>query len=1180
VVLALGERVIPQTLNVERINPALGLDGRLFEVATEGGSWEPAGPTRVAGVSSFGFGGANAHVIVEEAPPTAARPAGQDPPGHLLCLSGRSVASLQELAGAMSARLESPSGDDEVSDACFTANRSRTHQPCRAAIAASSPDGLRDLLRRLATGERARGVSVVDGRDRGAPRVAFMFTGQGSQAAGMGKQLHDTQPVFRAALDRCAEALSGHLDVPLHSVLFPAERDRGLIDQTRYTQPALVAFEWALAELWRSWGVTPGVVVGHSIGEYTAACVAGALAIEDALALVAARGRLMTELCPGGAMIAVLGDRDRVASALRAHNGAVSIAADNGPESVVLSGGAPTIADVRRELERDRIHVHPLTVSHAFHSPLLDPMLDELERAAAAVRATPARIPIASNLTGELMPAGVAPGARYWRDHTREPVRFAACVQALRAAGYDVFLEVGPRATLTAMARRLAAGEEAVTWTSSLRADQPEGAAMLAAAGELHAAGVRLDADGMDPHRRRRVVSLPASRYLRERHWFELPASSTHPEEPMPTGNGNSHRNGARSEIAWYTEIAAEAPPPVASRTVDAVVALFRDQTAAVLQLCGAVAGAGATSVEASEPALLPPGAIRLHSARAPAPEPSRQLPPLDPGAFVRAELSAVCGFPPHEIRGADRVADLGLDSLMVAELRRRLQPLVPHAEIADVVRVTAATTVGEVIIQLASAAGLPAPGPAMGSAARLVAPEPPRDHEHGRRRADPAGASLRPEDWPEFAAVDRLMASIEAGGGNPYARLHAARNAEATVVDGRRVTNYASFNYLGFSADPAVCQAAVDAIERYGTSASATPLLLGETPLHAELERELCDRLGCEAALLFASGHATNVTTVGHLLGADDLILHDELIHDSTVRGALLSGARRLSFPHNDHEALDATLTRLRSGFRRVLVSIEGVYSQDGDVPDLPAFIRVKQRHAALLMVDEAHSLGVIGATGGGIGEHFGVARSDVDVWMGTLSKALGSCGGYIAGSAGLVKLLKHSAPGYIFATSVSPPGAAAALAALRLLKMSPDRVARLQANARLFVGLARERGMDTGRTDGSAVIPILVGDLGRAIRISESLLARGINVMPIGYPAVPPDQARLRFFVNSTHSEEQIRHTIDALAEELAGRAPGGSAAAPEPPAGARNLRGRLQTALERFAHRAIEATHRSEQ
>ncbi|MGH9889328.1 MAG: aminotransferase class I/II-fold pyridoxal phosphate-dependent enzyme, partial [bacterium] len=231
-----------------------------------------------------------------------------------------------------------------------------------------------------------------------------------------------------------------------------------------------------------------------------------------------------------------------------------------------------------------------------------------------------------------------------------------------------------------------------------------------------------------------------------------------------------------------------------------------------------------------------------------------------------------------------------------------------------------------------------------------------------------------------------------------------------------------------------------------------------------------------------------------------------------------------------------------------------------------------------------EAHSLGVLGPTGGGIGEHFGVDRADVDVWMGTLSKALGSCGGYIAGGAGLIKLLKHTAPGYIFATSVSPPNAAAALAALRLLKMSPDRVARLQANARLFVGLARERGMDTGRTSGSAVIPILVGDLGRAIRISQSLLEHGINVMPIGYPAVPPDQARLRFFVNSTHSEEQIRRTIDVLVDELRGREPSvvapadrvaTTATTPSP-----NLRGRIQTALERFAHRAMEATHRSEQ
>ena len=291
----------------------------------------------------------------------------------------------------------------------------------------------------------------------------------------------------------------------------------------------------------------------------------------------------------------------------------------------------------------------------------------------------------------------------------------------------------------------------------------------------------------------------------------------------------------------------------------------------------------------------------------------------------------------------------------------------------------------------------------------------------------------------------------------------------------------------------------------------------------------------GVEDCVVLVGGWATNVTTIGHLFGRKDLILHDSLIHNSVLQGALLSGARRLPFPHNDWQALDQILRKERGGYERVLVVIEGIYSMDGDCPDLPRFIEVKRRHKTFLMVDEAHSLGVLGRTGAGLREHFGVDGRDVDIWMGTLSKTLASCGGYIAGEHALVEYLKYSAPGFLYSVGMPPPAAAAALAALRVMRSEPERVARLQERGRRFLELARGRGLNTGHSAGFSVVPVIVGSSIKAARLSNALFERGINVQPIIYPAVEEKAARLRFFLSCSHSDAQLRDTADAVAEEL---------------------------------------------
>jgi 8-amino-7-oxononanoate synthase len=389
----------------------------------------------------------------------------------------------------------------------------------------------------------------------------------------------------------------------------------------------------------------------------------------------------------------------------------------------------------------------------------------------------------------------------------------------------------------------------------------------------------------------------------------------------------------------------------------------------------------------------------------------------------------------------------------------------------------------------------------------------------------------------PEYRMLRKQMDEIAAAGfRNPYFKVHDGVISDTTQIGGREMVSFSSFNYIGTSGHPRVTAAVKRAVERFGTSASASRLVSGEKTIHRELEQVLAGFLGVEAAMTFSAGHGTNETTLGHLFAPGDLILHDALAHNSIVQGAILSGARRRAFPHNDWQTLDKLLAELRHTYRRVVIAIEGVYSMDGDIPDLPRFLEIKKRHKALLYIDEAHSLGVLGATGRGIGEHFGIDPREVDIWMGTLSKALGSCGGYIAGEPALIEYLKYTAPGFLFATAISPANTAAALASLRLLADEPQRVARLRANSELFLNLARGRGLDTGTSAGSPVVPVILGNSMDSLRASQALFDRGINVQPILNPAVEEKAARLRFFITSEHTEDQLRDTVAAVAEELA--------------------------------------------
>ncbi|TCW78930.1 8-amino-7-oxononanoate synthase [Burkholderia sp. SRS-46] len=365
----------------------------------------------------------------------------------------------------------------------------------------------------------------------------------------------------------------------------------------------------------------------------------------------------------------------------------------------------------------------------------------------------------------------------------------------------------------------------------------------------------------------------------------------------------------------------------------------------------------------------------------------------------------------------------------------------------------------------------------------------------------------------------------------SPFFRVHDGVAGATTRIGGREYLNFANYNYLGFSGDAVVSARAKAAIDRYGTSASASRMVAGERPVQRALEQALASFYEVDDCVAFVSGHATNVTVIGALFGQGDLIVHDALAHNSIVQGAQLSGAKRLSFAHNDWQTLDELLTRVRRDYRNVLIAIEGLYSMDGDFPDLRRFVELKERHGAFLMVDEAHSLGVLGATGKGIREQCGVASYNVDLWMGTMSKTLAGCGGFIAGCQPLIDMLRYLSPGFLYSVGLAPTLAEASLTALERLQAEPERVARLQARGRQFLVEARAAGLNTGTSEGFAVVPIITGSSLKAARWANALFDEGINVQPIFYPAVEEKAARLRFFICSTHEPDQISRTIAAV-------------------------------------------------
>jgi acyl transferase domain-containing protein/pimeloyl-ACP methyl ester carboxylesterase len=534
-VLAMRNEQIPALLHLREPNPDIGIDTLPVALATEPIPWlrGSRGPQpRLAGVSSFGASGTNAHLILEEAPVVQRSRPAVDRPVHLVTLSARDDDALAALAERYRQHL---SDNDpqlaELADVGFTANTGRAQFRHRIAIAADTTAQLRDHLGQYLRGEASRDVQVATASS-GRPKVGFLFTGQGSQYAGMARQLYDTEPGFRTDLDRCDEILREELNPGLLAVMFGPSETSALLDRTRYTQPALFSLQYALARLWLRWGVRPAAMLGHSAGELAAACVAGVFSVDDGLRLVAERGRLMDELPDGGAMAAVFATPDEVRDAIAPYSDDLAIAAVNGPRHVVVSGAGEVLARVVGQFTHDGVKSKNLVVSQAFHSSLVEPMLGDFEKRAAELTYRAPGLPLISNLTGDVFgPAAI--DAAYLREHARRPVRFADGLAKLVELGCQVFIEIGPSPQLCGIAKEsLPDGEHRLL--ASLRRRHGDWRTLLRSLGEAYVVGVPVDWAGFDRDFRRYRVELPTYAFDRKRHWYTVPEQKPAASPPLP----------------------------------------------------------------------------------------------------------------------------------------------------------------------------------------------------------------------------------------------------------------------------------------------------------------------------------------------------------------------------------------------------------------------------------------------------------------------------------------------------------------------------------------------------------------------------------------------------------------------------------------------------------------------
>ncbi|BAZ48614.1 erythronolide synthase [Nostoc sp. NIES-4103] len=659
VLLCLQHQQIPPHLHFQTPNPHIDWHNSPITIPSQNHPWVTGKQHRLAGVSSFGLNGTNAHIILEEAPVVPPIECKVERPVHLFTISAKTASALTQLAQKYQHYLET-NADVPLGDICWTANISRSHFAHRLCVIADSLQQLREQLTALTKGSTPPEVLQGYGSGKKFLKSAFLFTGQGSQYVGMGWELYQTQPTFQATLVRCDQILSPYLDQSLLDILYPPEwqadptsyGQNPLINQTVYTQPALFALEYALCQLWQSWDITPTWVMGHSLGEYVAACVAGVFSLEDGLKLVAMRSRLMNAVGQQGAMVTISASLTQVQQAIELFKDRVAIAAINGANEIVISGESEAVKEAITPLVEQGINLKFLKVSQGFHSPLMDQILEEFHEIATSITYASPQIPVISNITGDMATLEIQT-PEYWCRHLRESVKFVHGITTLLQKGCEVLIECGPHPVLLGMGRNINhPASNTLLWLPSLRRNTSDWRQLLHSLGELYVQGVSINWQGLEAdytHERRQLPTYP---FERSSYWVETTQNS-HSVPLMPVFDQANYIQQLVQQITSAEELTTE--------EVELVPKLLK-----LLSKSQKSPQKESLAPQNSKPKV----ELTLEQLLStPAEERQQRL-----TNYCIPLLAQVTGLSIVKLDQQQHLSNLGVDSLMAAELRRKIE--------------------------------------------------------------------------------------------------------------------------------------------------------------------------------------------------------------------------------------------------------------------------------------------------------------------------------------------------------------------------------------------------------------------------------------------------------------------------------------------------------------------------